>query len=236
MKNPFEEIIGDQSKKNFFFFEPNQEKGNPFLIVPKKVEQKEKEESQKEPAKRESQKEPAKRESQREQAREEESQKEQVREESQKEQVREESQKEQAREEEDQKEQAREEEDQKEQAREDKNDEPKEEKEQRKEEEEEDEDLPPKKSKVKKDKRERKRPDKKINKQILKYPHRIESLGDQLEIAIISMDEMMERKKLYDFLNEKIEKADEVEINSQNTNMLKKYREKKSKIKKLFNK
>ena len=87
-----------------------------------------------------------------------------------------------------------------------------------------------------KDKRERKRPDKKINKQILKYPHRIESLGDQLEIAIISMDEMMERKKLYDFLNEKIEKADEVEINSQNTNMLKAYREKKSKIKKLFNK
>ena len=50
------------------------------------------------------------------------------------------------------------------------------------------------------------------------------------------MDEMMERKKLYDFLNEKIEKADEVEINSQNTNMLKTYREKKSKIKKLFNK
>ena len=40
------------------------------------------------------------------------------------------------------------------------------------------------------------------------------------------MDEMMERKKLYDFLNEKIEKADEVEINSQNTNMLKTYREK----------
>ena len=55
-------------------------------------------------------------------------------------------------------------------------------------------------------------------------------------MAIITMDEIFEKKYLLDFLQNKIEQANETEINSQNMDALKSYKEKKSKIKKIFKK
>ena len=102
--------------------------------------------------------------------------------------------------------------------------------------EEEDEDSPPKKSKVKEDIRPYKRGNKKIKKVMLKNPYNIKRLGDQLEMAAIAMEEIEERKNLFDFLEKKIEQAGEDELNNQNTAILNYYKEKKSVFKKMFKK
>ena len=211
--HPFEKFIDEQSKKGFVFFEPNQEKGNPFLIVPKKEEQKEKEkekekeEGKREPAKEEGKREPGKEEGKREPAKEE-GKREPAKEEEKREPGKEEGKREPAKEEE-KREPAKEEED---------------------------EDSPPKKSKVKEDIRPYKRGNKKIKKVMLKNPYNIKRLGDQLEMAAIAMEEIEERKNLFDFLEKKIEQAGEDELNNQNTTILNYYNEKKSVFKKMFKK